>query len=214
MPRNALDDCAGNARARILRDLARDAVVADHRIREREDLSGVRWVGQRFFVSGHARVEDRLAQRKPFVFQAVSIEPGTVCQEERCGFFHQSYECTPEKIRPSCITSFPSTIVAVARRGSVMPAKGVDLPLEWKRDGSTVHSRWAKIVTSAGDPGASEPPGTPKMRAGFVENISTNRASGKSGSACAYAPTAISRPVNPTAPLEISTLFSSDVCGA
>ena len=66
LAREMLDHGAGDARAIVLHRLAADAVVSDHRIGEREDLSGVRRIGQRFFIAGHPGVEHRFAERNAF----------------------------------------------------------------------------------------------------------------------------------------------------
>ena len=79
---------------------SRDAVVADLGARHRDDLPGVRRIGQHFLVAGHARVEHDLAAglagragRLPFV-------PGAVFERE-CGF-HASLQAHPMSTVRSC----------------------------------------------------------------------------------------------------------------
>ena len=75
----------------------------------------------------------------------------------------------------------------------------------------------SSTVTSAGEPGASVPPGRPRTRAGFVERRAT-----RCGSSTSPAPTsrsrqratAVSRPTMPNAAWSYSTFLSSTVCGA
>ena len=74
MVRDLFDDGAGHARARILRGNARDAVVADQGIGEREELSGIGRIGQGFFVAGHSGVEDRFTEREALRSEAVAVE--------------------------------------------------------------------------------------------------------------------------------------------
>src|SRR5581483_1577328 len=169
MPGDTFDDCAGDASARILRRRSRDAVVADHRKGKRQDLSRVRRIRQRLFITCHSGVKHGLTEREAFVFQALAVEACTVGKKER-GAFHRALRA---KTRPSCITMVPPTIVARTRRGSFLPANSVRLPFEWNVAGSTIQSRSANIVTSAGAPTASDPPGIPRMRAGFDESIAT-----------------------------------------
>ena len=57
------DDEAGHLRRARLDVVRRHAVVADLRAGHRDDLPGVRRIGQHFLIAGHARVEHDLAAR-------------------------------------------------------------------------------------------------------------------------------------------------------
>ena len=81
-----LDDGPGDAGAPVLRGAPGDAVVADHRIGERENLSGVRRVGERLFVARHAGIKDRFAQSGALEAQPVAVEAAAVGEKERGGF--------------------------------------------------------------------------------------------------------------------------------
>ncbi len=84
MVRDLLDDRSGCAGAPVLRGASGDAVVADHRIRERENLPGVRRIGERLFVARHAGVKDRLAERRSLESESMAFEAAAVGEEERC----------------------------------------------------------------------------------------------------------------------------------
>ena len=76
--REMFDHAAGDRRVRMLRHRTRDAVVADQRIGERQDLSGVRRIGERFLIAGHAGVKDGLAERRRVRAETIAFETGAV----------------------------------------------------------------------------------------------------------------------------------------
>ena len=80
-----LDHRAGGTGALVLRGALRNAVVADHRIRKGENLSGVRRIGQRLFVSRHAGVKDGFAQRQSVRAQTVAVETAAVGKKSAAG---------------------------------------------------------------------------------------------------------------------------------
>src|SRR5207245_4373665 len=115
-------------------------------------------------------------------------------------------------------TTLPPTMVMTAAPLRVHPANGVLRPLLWNRAGSTLRVRSrSRTVTSAGERGASVPPGRPKTRAGPVEKTATRRVSGMRPGPTRrsrHRLTAVSRPTTPNAASSYSTFLSSTVCGA
>src|SRR5439155_14169861 len=110
-------------------------------------------------------------------------------------------------------TARPPTIVAAAPPRSCQPSNGVFRDLDRIRAAETRTARsGATIVMSAGAPGASEPPATPRILAGFTDSSSTRRAS-DTRPACTsrsrQSDTAVSRPVIPNGARSNSTCFSS-----
>src|SRR5580700_1316339 len=170
-----------DAGAVVLRRASRNSVVADHWVREGEDLPGIRRIGQRFFVPGHTGIEDRFAERSPFESEPVTLETAAVGEKE-CRRLPTVRHAANSAAR---YRVSPPTIVASTLRGSRLPANGVHLPLDANVAGSTFQGRSAKIVTSAGLPIAKLPASSERMRAGFVESSSTNRISDRPGSAAA-----------------------------
>ena len=72
-------------------------------------------------------------------------------------------------------------MVTMTRPRSFVPSRGVFLPLEAKREASTVHSAsGSKMVTSAGDPGFSVPRSAPRKRAGRRRQTLDQRRQGES----------------------------------
>ena len=92
----AHDDAAG-VDAVGLHRRRRDAVVADQRIGEDDDLARVGGVGDRLLVAGHRGVEDDLAgDRRRRAPQAQPVEPGPVLEQQvgaRCG----GSRCDPQR---------------------------------------------------------------------------------------------------------------------
>src|ERR1700731_4576398 len=107
MTRDAFDHDARNARARILRGLAGNTVVSDHRKSKRENLPGVRRIGDRFFVTRHARVENSLAQCQAFMIESHSVEARAVGQEQS----RAVHRALRAPTRPFSITTAPATMV-------------------------------------------------------------------------------------------------------
>src|SRR5579872_2698391 len=102
-----------------------DAVVADERIAEHEQLAVVRRIGECFFVAGHAGEKHRFA-----LSQAVGTDTGAV--EARAVFQNQHR-------RPAHATISPPTTASAGRTVNLFPANGVIRPSDLKRSGSTVH---------------------------------------------------------------------------
>ena len=59
-----LDDEAGDLHPARLEIVGRDAVVADERVRQRDQLPGVGGIGQDLLIAGHAGIEDDFADRR------------------------------------------------------------------------------------------------------------------------------------------------------
>ena len=101
---------------------------------------------------------------------------------------------------------------------SCQPSNGVFLDFDRSAAALIVTLRsGARIVTSAGDPSASVPPGTPRMRAGFTDSSSTIRDSvirPVCTSRSNTIGTAVSSPTIPNGARSNSTIFSSAWCGA
>ena len=132
LARETLDHGAGDARAIVLHRGPRDPVVADHRIGEREDLSGVRRIGQRLFVPRHPGVEDRLAQRHALHRQPFTVVAGAVGKKQRCVHLPRARHAgigasTP---RAASYATRPPTSVASTFREKRLPSNGVFFPLE------------------------------------------------------------------------------------
>src|SRR3989441_1207351 len=60
----------------------RHAVVADLRTRHRDDLSGIRRIGEHLLIPGHARVEHDFAGRLALRAGCYAFEPGAVFQSQ------------------------------------------------------------------------------------------------------------------------------------
>ena len=146
---------AGDAGAAVLRGAAGDAVVADHRIGERQNLPGIRRIGQRLFVARHAGI--RKPPRRARFPRTPSPWPSKRLPSARKSAAGCVHAVTP-RLRAS-IAQLPPTIVASTLRGSVGPQTACTGLSTQTLAGSTVHGRSAKIVTSAGAPTASVPPG-------------------------------------------------------
>ena len=71
-----------DAEAKVVLEVGGDAVVADQRERERENLPTVRRVGQRLRVADHGRVEDHLTRGRALSTKGESLEPCAVTQHE------------------------------------------------------------------------------------------------------------------------------------
>src|SRR5262249_34368861 len=129
-------------------------------------------------------------------------EEGKGCRRER-----GDYSST------RCHTTEPPTIVAAGAPVSSQPVKGVYLPFDRNRGGSPfTRVSGSKSVTSAGDPTASVPPGSPKTFAGPAENSAANRASEslpRRTSRSWTTEAAVSRPTTPNGAESKSTAFSS-----
>src|SRR5579864_6190940 len=130
MPADAFEDRARRANRLVLPHLRVDAVVADERITEYEDLAGIRWVGQRFFVAGHAREKYRLAFHDAGRSDSVARIVAAISKDELCGW-HQpptrvkaADRPSPRK-SPSRIKISPPTTASAGLTLNVMPANGV-----------------------------------------------------------------------------------------
>src|ERR1051325_10573229 len=82
--------------------LVGDAVVADHRRREADELARIARVRDRLLVAGHARRKDGLAERAPRGRDGAAAEDRAVLQDEVTGVHASS-------------TSRPSAIVLTTR---------------------------------------------------------------------------------------------------
>ena len=77
----AHDHGAGVDGARLHRVLA-DAVVADQRVGEGDDLAGVGGVGHGLLIAGHAGVEDDLSTHLGRVAAELTLEPSAVLEQD------------------------------------------------------------------------------------------------------------------------------------
>ena len=66
--------------ARLHEDVG-DAVVADERIRERQNLAAVRRIGQAFLIADNARIEHDFARGRRFI-QKIPCEDAAVFEDE------------------------------------------------------------------------------------------------------------------------------------
>ena len=96
-------DAAG-MRPRGLGPLASDAVVADHRCREGDELLGVARIGDDLLVAGHRCREDRLAEGEAGRADRLAAKDGAVLEEQEAG--HPSYTALPAA---TVIRTFPVT---------------------------------------------------------------------------------------------------------
>ncbi len=95
-------------RARGLGAALRNAVVADHRRREADDLLREARIGDDLLVAGHRGREDRLADRKALGGDGLSSEDRAVLEREEAS--HAPY------------TSLPAAIVARTLPLTVSPS--------------------------------------------------------------------------------------------
>src|SRR5712691_7250761 len=202
--RRLFDDEAVHPRLPRLDVLLVDAVVADERVRHRDDLPSVRRIGEDLLVAGHRGVEDDLAGRLAARAEGLARERAAVAQDE-------------DRARHGR-TAFPPTIVSHGAPVSIQPAKGVFRLFERNLAGSTIVLRSrSRIVTSAGAPGARLPPGRLRSLAGSRERRETSVGSGRSPgltSRSSSTATAVSRPTTPNAAWSNSPSFSASAWGA
>ena len=121
----AADDEAIDERLARLHEDVRNAVVADHRIRQRQDLAAVRRVRQAFLIADHAGIEDNFTRCLDIV-QEFPVEYAAVFQDQ---FSFHSKHLANQRTTPSFMTTLPSTIVRTGLPVSARPAKGEWLPL-------------------------------------------------------------------------------------
>src|SRR3954451_9140155 len=95
-------------RPRRLAPSRRDAVVADHRRREDDELLRVARVGDDLLVAGHRSREDGLAEREALRSDRLASENRAVLEREET--VHASY------------TTFPAATVIRTRPSSVCPS--------------------------------------------------------------------------------------------
>ncbi len=75
-------DHAGHLRTRRLRVVRVDAVVADHRRREHDDLAAIGGVGEHLLVAGHVRREHDLGDGWHHVAAHAPVKKGSILEEE------------------------------------------------------------------------------------------------------------------------------------
>ena len=85
--REVADDEAGEEEPATLNVLGVDAVVADLRSGENDELPGVGGIGQNLLVARHASVEDHFAQRILPRAERDAVEDRPVIQGDECGAF-------------------------------------------------------------------------------------------------------------------------------
>ena len=214
-----------------------DAVVADVRVGERDDLPGVRRVGDDLLVAGQRRVEHDLAAGDP----ARRLGADRLALEHRPVGEHQSIAVLSFAIdrlravpndsstRTACSYSLPygysvtddgvaaEHACAAPARGGPAGVRGVAAAAGRARPARTVQvSSGSKTVRFAGRPGSIGPPwrsATPAIAAGFHDSAATTSASGMSSSAQAT-PSAVSRPSIPGGASSIGRSLASAGCGA
>ncbi len=159
-PRLAHDDAA-HVDAVRLAAVVGDAVVADHRRREAEDLLGVARVGDELLVAGHRGREDGLAEGDALGAHRPAGEDLAVLEDERAG-------------HASCTTR-PAAIVSLTLPLSVCPSS--QELAECERKPSSV-TRQAASVSSrtrfAGAPTSMRGGSIPNARAGPADMRSSN----------------------------------------
>ena len=87
--RQFADDKTGDVRPPRFHVHVVDAVIADERIRHRDDLAFVGRVGEDFLVAGHGRVETDLAARGGARAKTLSVKNRAVFEGQNC-FHHQN----------------------------------------------------------------------------------------------------------------------------
>src|SRR5205807_9690362 len=116
------------------------------RVRHRDDLAGIRGVGQHLLVAAHRGVEDGLPEGLPCGSERPSPEGRPVLEHEEGG------RRTHRWAFPSCTTRSPRYIVWMTLPLSVRPRNAEFLLLEAK-GGSTTHSAsGSKATRCAGRP--------------------------------------------------------------
>jgi len=177
--------------------------LPDQRIGEREDLSGVDGSVSASSYPVHAGIKDGFAQRGRVRTEAVAFEASFRRQSNRAArlvwYFFPGFTSArlrrAARMRPCSYTTAPATIVASARRGNVDPSNGVvpTLRVEEPRiDRPRPFGEHGHVADTADRQRSTR---TPRIRAGLMLCSSIIRASGTSGSAAAYAPSAISSPL-------------------
>src|SRR5256712_3993141 len=206
--RRLFDDEPVDPRPPRLLVLLVDAVVADHRVGHRDDLPSIRRIGQDLLIPLHGGIEDDLTRGFSLRAERPAPERAPVAQHEPGLVGHELALCT----------SLPPTSVIHGPPRSVQPPNGVLRLRDWNRDGSTVASAsGSRIVTSAGAPTASVPPGRLSSRAGSRLQRAISVASGRSPgrtSRSSTTATAASSPTTPKAARSNSPSFSESACGA
>ena len=84
-PRQVADDEAGGKDPARLDVLRVDAGIAHVRIRQCDDLSRIRRVGEDFLVAGDRGVEHHLADALPIGTDRLSVKAGAIGEREQCG---------------------------------------------------------------------------------------------------------------------------------
>src|SRR5439155_17937890 len=94
--------------------LSGDAIVADFRTRHRDDLSGIRRIGQYFLVAGHARVEHDFAGGFSWGAGRFAAIPDSIFEREHS--FHQSlFRSSNVAVTRACSLAFSATFVEKER---------------------------------------------------------------------------------------------------
>ena len=102
---------------------AGDAVVADQRVGEDDDLARVGGVGDRLLVAGHRGVEDDLADRLAGVADEIAVEAEPVLEQQVCGFGRfRHQEATPREKERRRKATWPAATVTRTRPVSVRPS--------------------------------------------------------------------------------------------
>src|ERR1019366_334578 len=220
-----------------------DAGVANVRGSHRDDLAAVGRVGESLLVSGHAGVEDQLAEGLAGRAVAGAVErqavfehqhrraPGRPGTWRRPAVRHRGClpHCLPRRGCPGHgghLASFPSRTVGLPRKnvattrpGRTIPANGVLRLLEACADGSTTSRGEGSYRTRlAGAPGCALPcPASRPIAAGraHIRSATPAQSSNPVSTIASWTTRiAVSRPVMPNAAADHSVSLSSSGCGA
>ena len=140
-----------------------DAVVADHRRREGDELAREARVGDRLLVAGHGGREDGLAERDAGGADRAGREDGAVLEGE-------------EAVAHAAYTTLPSAIVLTTVPVSVSPSSHELTDFEAKPSSVTVQVASRSSRTRLADsPTSIRGTGSPKIRAGPADIRSSTR---------------------------------------
>ena len=218
--RQLADDDAAAERPAALVVVLVDAVVADVRVREGDDLPGIGRIGDHLLVARQHGVEHDLAGRRTVDVGAdpLALERGAVRQHQR-GLPHGSggrsqVNAGPRRRRT---TGSPRSNVCRTRPVSLRPAYGVLRLRLASASGSTTHTASGSMTHRlAGRPSSNGPPwspSTPATAAGRQQSRARISASGRSSSVMARA-RAVSRPSIPGGAWSNGCSLSSRAWGA
>ena len=183
----------------------RDAVVADHRRREADDLLGVARVGDDLLVAGHRGREDGLAEREALGADRLAAEDGPVLEGEEAG--HDSY------------TTRPAATSARTLPRSVSPSSH-ELTERERKPSSLTRQLACGVEQDEVRRRADRDPRRARARRRAPARPTSARAASRAGAgparrgACRATANAVSSPVTPNGASSNGTSFSCRACGA